>query len=99
MALQLSSRDRYCCALAGLSERASHTQVQEAYERLGGGVGDDGGSWYERLGGKGRADFFRPVDVKKEMNMELAGHWRMHVQPLDPDMTNTFLTRNAMRQA
>jgi len=73
--------------------------VQEAYEVLGGGTGDNKESWYENLGSGGRGDFFSgPIDMTKPVDAGFLEYWSAAVCPLDTELTNKFIMRNVMRQ-
>jgi len=79
--------------------RLEFEAVQEAYEVLGGGSGDNNESWYENLGSGGRTDFFSgPIDLTKPVDPGMLDFWSSAVCPIDTELTNKFVMRNVMRK-
>jgi DnaJ-class molecular chaperone len=94
----------------GMEEEASAAsdkfdEAKRAYELLEGGMVEEGGSWYESLGGRERNEF-KTVNVQKigvkrlgeEMKLDLGG-WRAAVRCLDSDIISFFMSRNGNRSA
>jgi hypothetical protein len=80
-------------------------EAKRAYELLDGAIVEEGGSWYESLGGKERNEF-KTVSVQKigvkrlgeEMKLDLGG-WRAAVRCLDSEIIGFFMSRNGNRSA
>ena len=73
-----------------------YAKVQRAYERLTSGVRSAGTSWYASLGGKDRNDF-RPIELmQREAASSVLEKFRVEsaVVGLDPELVQTFVTRN-----